>query len=343
LQWAAFCVHAQTEEGVKDLEELEKLQGGGSRDWVMESVDSSTNFSVTMSKSFVAMTAADYRAEFGRAPPGTRGPKMQRIMLPVQGEDELVEHYLFADADAPHKKVTISTQLSNTRTSHVLPAAGNLYETQGKHMYRAASSSTAARADNADLFGKAELFKTVSEHMEKVAPELWQQRFGSTETVEPAESPTNDDGPTTRQVATSKFGRALSFGAMSSPALKGKPPSAVATAHTSLHSSLSSVHDDLGPGDSASQISGGDMGLEEDDDKVMAGKMKNLTSSQRLAFLKQKLPLELVMTGEKLGRSERAVKVHLNSGSQFLDGTEMKLLRNYMKQVDQIFDLVYAT
>jgi hypothetical protein len=37
------------------------------------------------------------------------------------------------------------------------------------------------------------------------------------------------------------------------------------------------------------------------------------------------------------------VKVHLNSGSQFLDGTEMKLLRNYMKQVDQFLDLVYAT
>ena len=56
-----------------------------------------------------------------------------------------------------------------------------------------------------------------------------------------------------------------------------------------------------------------------------------LTSAGKLQVLKSKLPLETLMSGLSLGRSERAVRAYLTNG--FFDKADLKLLRNCLKQV----------
>ena len=55
-----------------------------------------------------------------------------------------------------------------------------------------------------------------------------------------------------------------------------------------------------------------------------------LTSAGKLQVLKSKMPLETLMSGIRMGRSER-VRADLTNG--ILDKANLKLLRNCLKQV----------
>lgn len=61
---------------------------------------------------------------------------------------------------------------------------------------------------------------------------------------------------------------------------------------------------------------------------------KGLSSKQRLAVLKSRLPIQKFLAGEKMGREEGPVKKYLTNGK--LAEPETKLLRNYIKQVDVV-------
>ena len=55
------------------------------------------------------------------------------------------------------------------------------------------------------------------------------------------------------------------------------------------------------------------------------------TSAGKLQVLKSKLPLETLMSGIRLGRSELSVRAYLTNGT--LDKGDVQLLRNFLKQV----------
>ena len=67
-----------------------------------------------------------------------------------------------------------------------------------------------------------------------------------------------------------------------------------------------------------------------DDFEQKAG-FRWLTSAGQLQVLTSKLPLETLMSGIRMGRSERAVRAYLTNG--ILDKADLKLLRSHMKQV----------
>ena len=80
------------------------------------------------------------------------------------------------------------------------------------------------------------------------------------------------------------------------------------------------------PDDSASQAHPDDI-----DDFEQKGGFRCLTSAGKLQVLKSKLPLETLMSGIRLGRSERAVRAYLTNG--ILNKADVKLQRNYLEQV----------
>ena len=82
----------------------------------------------------------------------------------------------------------------------------------------------------------------------------------------------------------------------------------------------------IGPDDSASQADPDDI-----NDFEQKGGFRWLTSAGKLQVLESKLPLETLMSGIRLGRSERAVRAYLTNG--ILDKTDLKLLRSCLKQV----------
>lgn len=181
---------------------------------------------------------------------------------------------------------------------------------------------------------------TVSEHMAKVNPQLFESK------VSEADRENDDEGVHNRDelAATSAeeapavvFPRSpaseskllRSFSSLGKVTPKSKPQRPKVEHTSAAASATSAAPATVGPSDSVSQA--GSAADVDDEDLETDVKFRSMGSLQTLGVLKEKLPLAALLRGDKLGRSERAVRAYLTNGR--LQEMEIKLLRNYLKQV----------
>jgi hypothetical protein len=96
--WPQFVAHAATPDGRLNIEQAKTVANTQTPiDWIPDSVDAISAVTVRLERSMVILSAAEYKKEFGKSVPGTRGPKVHVLKLPAEQGGAEVEHYAFAD------------------------------------------------------------------------------------------------------------------------------------------------------------------------------------------------------------------------------------------------------
>ena len=95
--WELYCEHAQTESGRHHIAQLDDIDSGIAPDWVPDAVTSDQSTQITLQRSVIVMTPQEYRRELQVAPPGSRGPRLPTLRLPLENGKGDVDHLVFMD------------------------------------------------------------------------------------------------------------------------------------------------------------------------------------------------------------------------------------------------------
>ena len=190
--------------------------------------------------------------------------------------------------------------------------------------------------------------KTLAEHLQKVNPKLYQERFGSSSAEASSSTGTVPVAASTSLVSgglppcgsyfvqaaapMSRLSRSFEPMVAPSPQPKSAKQSAcetdaMATASPPLSGKAADGGFDITADDSVSQIGVSEDGENED----CTANFRKLSSKEKLKVIKGGINLPLLLQGKALGRQERNAKKYLTNG--VLEKNDIGLLRNFMKQV----------
>lgn len=349
FSWEEYCEFVGTDEGKHAIEQYEKTSSGAEPDFIQDSVESKMTVCYRLERSVFVLAQAEYKKEMQKAGPGSRGPKTPIVKLPSETTGEMIDHFVFSDPDRPYRRLIISTEVADVKHTHRLGNTENMYDKQGDQIWRVGLTATAEQTSMKKILEPNIQLLTIEEHLSKVNPDLYQARFPEEEPEASAAADLHDDGspedamscvvPSAPADETphkpNKLLRSISQSlvAHTSPATKnkGRAQSSSAISPRPPLVANASVSADITSADSVSQVGGSNSNI-DDDPNFEDVKFRSMTSGQKLAVLKTKLPLLDLLNGSKLGRSERAVYKYLSNGKLF--DQDIKLLRNYLKQVD---------
>jgi hypothetical protein len=244
------------------------------------------------------------------------------------------------------RKCEIETEIVDRRSIERLSIQGNRFENQGLNIWKAGVASMQEGHSEGWLASPMAYYALpcMFEHMKRVNPDATvpDAAFAETQLIANTQRPpaivVGDSLPLDEPMLPEAAG--VSVPTPLAPLNKFKrslpmlhiPKNPKAAARTSgglppqsspMSQRQSGTESELGDlGDSASAF-----GAETQEDSQ--SQMGYLPSRERLETLKQKLPLQALMNGIKLGRQERTVRLALNSST--LDDSDKKLLRNHLK------------
>jgi hypothetical protein len=271
-------------------------------------------------------------------------------MLPTEDNvGKLSPHYVFADPSSPHRKLTVEMTTGHSLHTQRLTAAGNMYEKMGVGVFQSSIDHQADvnRAAYA-LFRHGTAMPTLAEHLQKVNPELYQERLvsssagasSSTGTVPVAGSTSMVSGglpPSGSffvQAAAPMSRLSQTFEPVAAPSPQPKlakqgagETDAMATASPPHSGKDADRGLDIEADDSVSQIGVSEDGENED----CTANFRKLSSKEKLKVIKGRINLQMLLQGKALGRQERNAKKYLTNG--VLEKNDIGLLRNFMKQV----------
>lgn len=349
--WEEYCDFAQTDEGKHAIQQYDRAATGGEPDFIQDSVDSQMSISYRLERSVLVLSSTDYKKEMQKPGPGSRGPKTPVVKLPSETISELTDHFVFADPERPYRRLIASSEVSDIKRTHRLASSENKYEKQGEQVWRAGMAATAEQTAMKAILAPTTQLHTVEDHLAEVNPDLYRTRFRD----EAADTEAVGTGTTLEQASTEAAASVVGlpshvpeaspykpnklFRSLSSGLAATASPAAGRTRQSQSSSALSSRPSGLpqnpprpaalSAADSISQVGGS--GSVDDDPNFDDVKFRSMTSAQKLVVLKGKISLRDLLQGDKLGRSERAAQKYLSNGR--LADQEVKLLRNYLKQV----------
>lgn len=353
LGFPEYATRMDTNEGREELKEYEKRSRSKEADFLCSSVSSTMRFAYKLSRSYLCMSTAEYKQCFGKHPPGSRGPRIPIMKLPVEGSTHEEDHLVFEDPSSPWRKLTVEIAVGDNITTTSLQPDDCKYPTMASQIF---SSSTKARQDrNAaamSLFRQGTALPDIAEHMLRVNPEMHKITYGSeageqTATVEAQPGADNEEsleGATfvvERNAENSKLMKSFAAPTQTSPK---KSPAKISAASASpapappLDDDDGDRECDIGPGDPAFVVSGTDSALCDRENWASSAAFKRLPSKQKLAVLKSRLPIAAALLGKKKDREEGPVRKYITNG-KLQQETEVKLLRNYMMQAYSARDL----
>ena len=245
------------------------------------------------------------------------------------------------------RKCEIETEIVDRRSIERLSIQGNRFENQGLNIWKAGVASMQEGHSEGWLASPMAYYglPCMFEHMKRVNPDaaVPDAAFADTQLVATTQqqAPINvpDSLPfdelelpeaapvsvPTPLAPLNKFKRSLPMPHIpknqkaAARTSGGLPPQS--SPMSQRQSGTESEFGDLG--DSASAVGADTL----EDSQSQTGSL--LPSRERLETLKQKLPLQALMNGIKLGRQERTVRFALNSST--IDDSDKKLLRNHLK------------
>lgn len=352
LNFEEYADRIKTPEGRTELQEF--LQTAtGDPDFLTSKVESTVRFDYLMSRSYIALTASDYRRVLGKDPPGARGPKVPVMRLPSEGSTTEEDHYLFLDPGCPHRKLTVQMTVGDALSTCTLAPSDNRFEGMAMQVMSSSAKERQERNKAATaLFRPNTALPDIKSHMQKVNADLYAEVYGGDEADATTRTctivPNSAEGDPTDAVVTDIQGTFVINTAGSDSKLRRKfasscLPSATPQKTGAVQRSPSGIAssppagaapegdmNDIAPADSISMCGGGSEAPDHDAWASSAA-WKRMTSRQKLENLKRRINLVKILEGEPLGRQENPVKKYLTNGQ--LDETDVRLLRNYLKLV----------
>lgn len=196
LTFPQFAERIATAEGADELRQYNELRQNGEVDFLTSEVTNETRVDFVMSRSYIAMCAAEYRKTFGRDPLGARGPRVPTVRLPSESGAGSEEHWLFLDPQRPHRHVTVQVSMGDRLSATALSHADNKYEKMASNIWN--SSRVRRQEENmagTALFRQGIALPEVASHMERVNPDLFQETLGSHEASSSGQVPTTVPQP----------------------------------------------------------------------------------------------------------------------------------------------------
>ena len=234
MEWEAYASHVQSEQGQVDLKQARETESGEKRLWVPESAHSLQGTRYVLQRSCLIMSPAEYKKEFGKPGPGSRGPRVPMVTLPSESADGGdMEYYAFFDPANPFRRLLIQQEIGDFRQGHSLDQSDNRYEAQASQVHQECRAHTSARVAVSSLLSPQAQLPEIDDHLSKVNPSLYAERqsmvsAGCDEVNAPTHAPRDgsDEGPAakgsfletpTRQQRISRGGSIASLGASPSP------------------------------------------------------------------------------------------------------------------------------
>ena len=106
--------------------------------------------------------------------PGSRGPKLPTMMLPIeQNPSEYEEHFVFHDPAHPYRRAVVKQELADVRPLHRLDVKRKACESQGEQFHKTSARSSVEKLSTKSIFGVADdRAKTHAEHVREDPAEL---------------------------------------------------------------------------------------------------------------------------------------------------------------------------
>jgi hypothetical protein len=144
-------------------------------------VHSDITTSVEIQHNMICLNDKEYKSLSKKAVPGSRGPKVPSIHVPVEGDGDNTERvWLFQNPAMPYRTCTVKTSISDTKTREILKSDGNAFPQHGVRAFKAARLATSSALNGeaggttnpADDELKISSLPVLFEHAQKVNPEV---------------------------------------------------------------------------------------------------------------------------------------------------------------------------